>query len=138
MMSVFADTAFYLAIVNPRDALHACAVRVGGTIRGRVITTHYVLVETANALARSGTRWVFTTLYARLQTDAWTLIVPASDELFERGLRLYAARADQDWSLTDCLSFAVMKRAQVVDALTSDRHFEQAGFRALLSDAHAT
>jgi hypothetical protein len=41
-------------------------------------------------------------------------------------------RSDKDWSLTDCISFAVMEDEGIHEALTGDQHFEQAGFRALL------
>jgi hypothetical protein len=53
--------------------------------------------------------------------------------LFERGLSLYLRRMDKDWSLTDCVSFVVMEEMALTDALTGDRHFEQAGFHVLLS-----
>jgi predicted nucleic acid-binding protein len=52
--------------------------------------------------------------------------------LFETGVSLYASRTDKEWSLTDCISFTVMSQYGIRDALTGDRHFEQAGFRALL------
>jgi predicted nucleic acid-binding protein len=45
---------------------------------------------------------------------------------------LYRNRADKNWSLTDCISFVVMKRKGITEALTGDHHFEQAGFKALL------
>jgi hypothetical protein len=51
---------------------------------------------------------------------------------FDAGMELYADRPDKDWSLTDCISFVVMQERGITDALTGDRHFEQAGFRALL------
>ena len=57
----------------------------------------------------------------------------ATSELFERGLALYNARPDKEWSLTDCISFVVMADEGLTDALTGDRHFEQAGFTALLA-----
>jgi len=47
-------------------------------------------------------------------------------------VRLFESRPDKDWSLTDCLSFMVMAERQLPKALTSDRHFVQAGFEALL------
>ena len=49
-----------------------------------------------------------------------------------RGVALYAERPDKDWSLTDCISFVVMRKMDITEALTGDRHFEQAGFTALL------
>ena len=55
-----------------------------------------------------------------------------SSELFQRGLLLYQERKDKEWQLTDCISFVVMKDEGVKEALTGDRHFDQAGFTALL------
>jgi len=48
------------------------------------------------------------------------------------GLALFDSRRDKAWSLTDCISFVIMWRDGLDEALTSDHHFEQAGFRALL------
>jgi hypothetical protein len=58
--------------------------------------------------------------------------VPASRELFDSGWALYQDRPDKDWSLTDCISFVAMRERGIIEALTGDHHFEQAGFRALL------
>ena len=60
------------------------------------------------------------------------IIVPASRELFQRGVELFTQRPDKDWSLTDCPSYVVMKEQDIEDALTTDPHFEQAGFTVLL------
>jgi len=49
-------------------------------------------------------------------------------------LNIYENRQDKEWSLTDCLSFLVMQERGVMDALTADHHFEQAGFRALMRE----
>jgi hypothetical protein len=59
-------------------------------------------------------------------------IVPASTVLMDDGLDLFAKRPDKGWGLSDCISFVVMRRDGLRDALTADHHFEQAGFRALL------
>ena len=68
-----------------------------------------------------------------LAADPETRIVEASPELFEKGLTLYNSRPDKFWSLTDCISFVVMTEERISDALTGDRHFDQAGFKALLA-----
>ena len=62
-------------------------------------------------------------------------VVPHSEELTAGALRLFADRSDKDWSLTDCLSFVVMRRRNLHQALTADHHFAQAGFRPVLSEA---
>jgi predicted nucleic acid-binding protein len=59
-------------------------------------------------------------------------IVPASRELLDRALELYHQHTDKKWTLTDCVSFVIMRDRNVTDALTGDKHFAQAGFVALL------
>jgi len=54
--------------------------------------------------------------------------------IFAGGLDLYRERPDKDWSLTDCISFVIMRQQQITDALTADLHFVQAGFRALMQE----
>ena len=59
-------------------------------------------------------------------------MLPDSDRLFEAGMRLFSARRDPEWSLTDCISFAAMRAWDLTEALTADHHFGQAGFKVLL------
>lgn len=59
-------------------------------------------------------------------------VVPHTTSLFQRSLDLYEQRADKGWSHTDCASFCLMQDRNLLEALTHDRHFEQAGFIALL------
>ena len=47
-------------------------------------------------------------------------------------MRLFSARRDPEWSLTDCISFAAMRAWDLTEALTADHHFGQAGFKVLL------
>jgi len=132
MKPVFADTSYYLAMVNPKDPRHELAVELGESQLGRVFLTEYVLVELGSAMSRGSDRFVFSELLQKLQDDKSTTIIPASQTLFRQGATLFAARPDKEWSLVDCLSFVVMKQRRLKDALTTDHHFEQAGFNALL------
>ena len=134
MTPVFADTFFFLALINPRDAAHSRAVAAATVRTGPLLTTAWVLTEVADGLAATPDRHLIEKILADLDQEPRDLIVPASPELFDRGLQLYLARPDKKWSLTDCVSFVVMQDRNVTEALTADHHFEQAGFIALLKD----
>jgi predicted nucleic acid-binding protein len=91
-----------------------------------------VLLEFANAISASRARERFERVLARLRSESDATIIAPEPGLFDRGCQLYISRPDKEWSLTDCISFVVMECEGLSDALTADRHFEQAGFRALL------
>src|SRR5437868_14929307 len=108
------------------------AVAVTGQMGDRpLVTTAWVLTEVADALAKPHNRAGFTDLLAMLSANPNAMIVPPTQALFEQGIAYYARRTDKEWSLTDCISFLVMAERQMTEALTGDRHFEQAGYRAL-------
>ncbi|MFN0010244.1 MAG: type II toxin-antitoxin system VapC family toxin [Phycisphaerales bacterium] len=132
MTHAFADTSFYLALLRPDDQDHAAAHEAAADGRTRVTTTEFVLCELGNALCASDHRRLFGRLVDRLRTDPRVAIVQATPEVFETGLALFRSFPDKDWSIVDCISFVVMRRLRIRDALTADRHFEQPGFRALL------
>jgi uncharacterized protein len=134
MNSVFADTFYFLALLNVKDAAHARACEYSESQDVLLVTTAWVLTEVANSLARSSKRQVFRRLLEDLEASPENHVVAASQDLFQRGLELYDARPDKQWSLTDCISFVVMQEHGVRDALTGDHHFEQAGFVALLRE----
>jgi len=71
-------------------------------------------------------------LLQALEASAALQIIPLSDVLDGRTIELFHARPDKGWRLTDCISFLGMGDYSLTDALTADKHFEQARFRALL------
>ncbi len=133
MNPVFADTFYFIAFLNERDAAHRRARAFSRTFTGCIYTTAWILTEVADALADVDSRAKVARFIESLRTDPLVMITPPSRELFERGLRLYADRSDKSWSLTDCISFVVMDDEGLSDALTGDHHFEQAGFNLLLA-----
>jgi len=130
MTPVFADTFFFLALINPRDAAHQAAVSFDSA--RPLVTTAWVLTERADGLAVTCDRPLFQKILADLNRQPPAIVVPPTQDLYERGQQLYFARADKQWSLTDCISFVVMQDRGLTEALTADHHFEQAGFVALL------
>ncbi len=132
-MTVFADAFYWVALLNRRDAYHGRVKQHAIAFRGSILTTHWVLAEVADALAASKARESVRPFFQELASnDAFTLL-DATGSLFRRGLDLYHNRPDKDWSLTDCISFVVMKEHGVNEALTGDQHFAQAGFIVLFA-----
>lgn len=126
-MTLFADAGFYVALLNPRDRYHDTAHAMASQYDRDIVTTEYVLMEVGNLLSRSS-RNTFVAFYRELKVHPNTETVPSSPDLFAKGIELFARRADQTWSVTDCVSFIVMRDRGISEALTFDRHFEQAGF----------
>jgi predicted nucleic acid-binding protein len=131
MSKVFADTFYFLALLNKHDEAHEKAVKFSALL-DELVTTEWVLTELADGLASSRRRDMFLQTRQELLAGADVQVVQLDMPVFEHGIQLYAARPDKQWSLTDCISFHVMEREGIREALTGDHHFEQAGFLALL------
>jgi predicted nucleic acid-binding protein len=135
MRQVFADTSFWIALLNPRDELHAKAVSVSqGLASTRIVTSEMVLTEMLNGFSDGGPqlRKAAAKAVDALGSSRDVMIVPQTSEQFDGALRRYEQSGDKSWSLTDCASFRTMEQEKLQAALTHDRHFEQAGFEALL------
>ncbi|MEC4817830.1 MAG: PIN domain-containing protein [Scytonema sp. PMC 1069.18] len=134
-MKVFVDTAAWIALANADDELHPRANQIMSdllTQKTRLVTTEFVLLEVADALAAPHLRVTTIQFIHRLRQAPILRIVTLSEDLLADGWTLYSQRLDKDWGLTDCISFIVMLSEQITQAFTSDRHFEQAGFVKLL------
>ena len=116
MKAVFADTFYFLALLNERDAAHDRAVSASRSPGLRLVTTEFVLLELADALCKPGQREEALSLWNAVQTDVAFRLIPASSELVKRGREVYRERRDKEWSLTDCISFVVMQDEQLTDA----------------------
>ena len=135
MKVVFADTGYWEAVLNPQDNLHAKAKAVSSELgKYRILTTEMVLDELLAALSPPPVRAFATCGVDAIRTDPNVEVVPQTSIQFREAFDLYKKMADKAWSLTDCASFEIMKARVISEALAHDRHFEQAGFVALLRD----
>ena len=135
MAGYFADTSFWIALSSKRDQYHAQAIAWHAAVMrsgSRIVTTEAVLWEWLNALADATTRATAAEGYRRAHADKRVEVVPFDPGHIVAAVDLYRSRSDKEWSLTDCLSFIAMRQRDLTEALTSDEHFEQAGFKALL------
>jgi predicted nucleic acid-binding protein len=133
MTRIFADTSYWMGLVNPQDQIHQKAISVSQQLSSKsLVTTEMVLLEVLNSFSDSLFREAVGRMVASLRQDQNLTIVPQTPAQFESALRRYRQAADKGWSLTDCASFQVMEAEQIRAALTHDQHFAQAGFETLL------
>ncbi|CAN5701435.1 PIN domain-containing protein [soil metagenome] len=134
---VFLDTAYAIALSVESDAHHERAEELAGRLEAgqtRLVTTRAILLEIGNALSKQRYRKAAIELLDALEEDPTVEIVPLSEELYQQARELFRQRPDKEWGLVDCVSIIVMKERGLTEALTTDEHFKQAGFRALLRD----
>lgn len=129
---IFVDTSYVVALVNRRDQWHPRAMAWSRAIAEPLIATEYVLWECVNFLSSPSDREKAHVVANYLRSDSSVELVSASSELLDAGLKLHASRHDKSWSLTDCVSFEVMRRNRLTKSLAADDDFVQAGFDALL------
>ena len=133
MRRIFADTSYWMALVNPRDQIHQKALSVSRQLSSEsLLTTEMVLVEVLNSFSDSLYREAVGRMVTSLRQDENLTIVPQTPAQFKSALQRYQQAADKNWSLADCASFEVMEAENIEAALTHDRHFVQAGFEVLL------
>ena len=130
MKKVFVDTSDFIAILHPRDQLHEKALQVE-TELGKVqkVTSELVLIEVLNYFCkfRADIKNLVVMAVNRYLTNGKVEIIPCSSKQFQDGFNFYAARLDQGYSLTDCVSFEVMKQFGITAAIPRDDHFTREG-----------
>ena len=120
MRLVFADTSYWIALLNPKDSLHAKALAISGTLKEcRIVTSEMVLAELLNSLGKEGNqlRAAAGRTVEALQTDANVSVVPQTSIQFRRAIERYLNRLDKTWGLTDCASFLIMEEQRIQEAL---------------------
>jgi uncharacterized protein len=130
---LFLDTALVRGLLSRTDQHHEDALRLEPRLptAAEIWTTEAVLVEIANTMS-STNRLAAARFIEMLYRTRNARIEPVTSELLQRGLTLYRSRPDKQWGLTDCISFVVMADRGITDALTTDQHYVQAGFNALM------
>lgn len=135
VQEVFIDTTAWIALANKDDELHPGAVALHQKLLIQnypLITTDYILTEVANGMSKSCMRESAIGLIEKIRSSKRCIVVHVDETLFEKGWKLYKDRFDKEWSLTDCISFVIMKEKNLQKAFACDHHFEQAGFTILL------
>lgn len=129
---IFVNTGFLVALFEAQDQLHRRAHQWSAAARGPFLVTEFVLLETYNWFSLARDRSKVAAIRELVTSDPDYQIVPLSSALLMSGIELHESRPDKDWSVTDCISFHVMKERGITRALAYDHHFQQAGLYALL------
>ncbi len=129
------DTSFILALENRDDPFHERAKALAADLAREdcILLLHWgILLEIGDGYARVDRREKGCGLLDKFREEKGFRIVPLTDDLLQGAIALYGERRDKNWGLTDCVSFILMRQEGIVEALTADIHFRQAGFKALL------
>lgn len=130
--STFADTSFFIALIDSDDESHKTAERIASRLQGDLVTTTGVLLELGAFFSAPPARPAFAKLNRLIRGGNGIALVALDEALQEEGTALFIARPDKGWSLVDCTSFVLMDRLAIQQALTTDHHFKQAGFETPL------
>lgn len=131
MNAVFVDTGALVARVLPRDQYHRASTSGWETLENvaiKLFSSEHVLDEAASLLVRqAGASYAAKWARDHLASSeiAW---LNASRDDWHEALRWLEKFSDQRLSMTDCLSFALMRREGIDAVFGFDRHFELAGF----------
>lgn len=137
MPELLIDTSGWGNLVDPTQPYHSLASGLYRNARARpdkIITTSYIIVELV-ALLTSPLRIARQDIIAFIEgvkRSPFIEIVYVDQTIDEAAWQLLRNRQDKDWSLVDCVSFVIMQQRKIIEALTTDHHFEQAGFIRLL------
>ena len=132
---VFADTSFFFALVAKRDPAHRQAVKAFAKLlraQSRVITTDYIIDETLTLTKARINAPAALALLDRIERSEAINLEDIAPQRFDAAKAFFAKHADHGYSFTDCTSFVLMRELRMTQALTTDRHFIEAGFEALL------
>jgi predicted nucleic acid-binding protein len=133
--TVFADTIFWVALIRRNDQHRSAVLPWQNRIQTegiRIVTTEAVFWEFLNICSDIHLRRIAANSYQACINDPSISIVRFHSRDFRSAFGIYRSHMDKEWSLTDCFSFQVMTKRGLTDALTTDHHFQQVGFRALL------
>jgi uncharacterized protein len=137
MSDIFVDTSGWAELIDPNLRHHALAAKIYRQARqqGRkLITSNYIITELVALLTsplripRSQTIEFINSL----KKSPCVEVVHIDITLDNQTWQLVTQREDKNWSLVDCSSFVIMRQRHIMEALTTDHHFEQAGFIRLL------
>ncbi len=137
MNEIYVDTSGWASLADVSEPFYEKAKEIYAAAiqnRRRLVTTNYVLAELV-ALMTSPMRFHRPRIIEfinGIKQSTFFDIIHIDEDFDAKSWDLLSKRADKNWSLVDCSNFVLMQENNILEALTTDHHFEQAGFIRLL------
>ena len=134
MSGIFIDTGFIIALESVTDQNHKRALRQWNELLKdlpEMVATTYVIDEIVTFFNSRNRHAKAVEIGSRLMNSRSVQVIHVDKELFDKGWQYFQQHADKTYSMTDCISFVVMKEREIDSALSFDKHFTQAGFKVL-------
>jgi predicted nucleic acid-binding protein len=135
MKRLFADTFYWVALINPNDDWYSRVLGVSNSLgQSQIVTTEEILTEVLAFYSQAGIRMRQRTveLVDNILNNTKIQVIEQTHESFLSGFSLYRSRLDKGYSLTDCISMNTLRQLEITEVLTHDKHFTQEGFQILL------
>ena len=132
---IFCDTSGFFALFNPRDPAYEKALKWMKQFEGRVriVTTEWIIGETCTLFVFRKKPHLVVSFLDYIERSTALLSVNPDDFLLASAKKFIKQRSGEGYSFVDCISFCLMKERGIRQALTTDKHFQKAGFEVLLS-----
>jgi predicted nucleic acid-binding protein len=131
MKRLFLDASYLIALEAADDQHHEEASVHWQSLSDSLptlITTSYVFDEVVTFFNCRKRHAKAVEIGNLLLESSSVELIHVDEALFREAWRYFIRQSDKSYSLTDCISFVVMKQLRIRTALAFDRHFAQAGF----------
>ncbi|MEK7728385.1 MAG: PIN domain-containing protein [candidate division KSB1 bacterium] len=135
MKKVFADANGWIALNSKRDQFNGLAIKKNKELlQGgrRYLTTNFVLDEVYTGLLTRVGHFAAVDFGEKIRNAQTVQVIHITAEIEDKAWELFKQYSDKEFSFTDCTSFIVMRRFNLIEVFTNDHHFEQMGFATLL------
>jgi len=126
---IFVDTGAWFAVAVRDDPDHTTAMRWLARNREPLVTTDYVLAETATLIRMRDKTARGHRLAVRLATsilkEEAAILQDVTGQDLQQALIVFRNYTDHLFSFVDCTSFAVIERLGITHAFAFDRHFDE-------------
>ncbi len=133
MHELFVDNSGWENLSDSSQPFHFQATEIYHTAKvedRQIITTNYIIIELISLLISymRVPQQKIVQFISGLKLSPYLKIIHIDSALDDQAWQFFQRYQDKDWSLVDCISFIIMKQNNINEALTTDHHFEQAGF----------